>query len=421
MHRVKLFVLVSCLSFFSLFGNAEETAQNLFSKNNQALFQIQMIDLESGKKSSIGSGFKVTPEGEIVTNYHVVSEYIFAPEKYRIQYLDVQGKIGQLSLLHFDVVNDLALLALTEPASNNMYFPLADSLPEQGSSIYSLGNPHDLGMIVVPGTFNGLKQNSYYQRIHFTGSINPGMSGGPTVDEFGRVVGVNVATAGNQIGFLVPLPRIKALLMQHQALAPEQYLSTVEAQLLDNQQRLVEEILSAQWTMTTLGKARVPENIVKFISCWGGSNADDAEAKFLSVENRCRLGENIFVNGHFNSGEVEVEFEWVASDELSSPRFYQFLSQRLANARPGNGASKEDVSNYSCQNDLVTNQSGLTQKTVMCARGYKQFPQLFDVLFIAASVDLEQGSLISHFTLSGVAQPQAQAFTKHFMEAVSWQ
>jgi len=33
-------------------------------------------------------------------------------------------------------------------------------------------------------------------RIHLTGALNPGMSGGPTIDATGRVVGVNVATAG---------------------------------------------------------------------------------------------------------------------------------------------------------------------------------------------------------------------------------
>ena len=82
------------------------------------------------------------------------------------------------------------------------------------ATIYSLGNPHDLGMILVPGTYNGLQKYSFYPRIHFTGAVNAGMSGGPTVDAAGKVVGVNVASAGNQLGFLVPADALQALLQR---------------------------------------------------------------------------------------------------------------------------------------------------------------------------------------------------------------
>lgn len=128
--------LVLCVSA----SHATDFAENLYTGYKEVLYQIKIINNESGQKSTIGSGFIIN---------------------------------GQL--------------------------------PTQGSTIYSLGNPHDLGMIVVPGTYNGLKQNSLYQKIHFTGSVNSGMSGGPLVNEGGEAMGVNVATAGNQLGFLVPL------------------------------------------------------------------------------------------------------------------------------------------------------------------------------------------------------------------------
>ena len=174
-------------------GFAQQTAQNLFSHYQSALYQIRIIELGSGNKSSIGSGFQINDSGVLVTNYHVVSEYVYFPEKYRIEYLAADGTVGELSLVNIDVVNDLALVQVQNDNKSTDFFSLSAHLPEQGSSIYSLGNPHDLGMIVVPGTFNGIKKNSFYQRIHFTGSINPGMSGGPVVNPEGEVVGVNVA------------------------------------------------------------------------------------------------------------------------------------------------------------------------------------------------------------------------------------
>ena len=62
------------------------------------------------------------------------------------------------------------------------FFEISDTTPTKGEELFSLGNPHDLGMIVVPGTYNGLKKESFNDRIHFTGSVNSGMSGGPVVN-----------------------------------------------------------------------------------------------------------------------------------------------------------------------------------------------------------------------------------------------
>ena len=57
----------------------------------------------------------------------------------------------------------------------------------QGERIYSLGNPLDVGFAVIEGTFNGLVDRSFYPTIFFAGSLNPGVSGGPTMDQEGRV------------------------------------------------------------------------------------------------------------------------------------------------------------------------------------------------------------------------------------------
>ncbi|WP_226992211.1 S1 family peptidase [Aliiglaciecola lipolytica] len=400
---------------------SQQTAQNLFSQYRNSLYQIQMIDKESGNKSSIGSGFRVSDSGDIISNYHVISDFVYFPDKFRMQYMDASGNTGSLKLKNFDVINDLSLLQIDPEQTSGLPFNLAESLPLQGSNIYSLGNPHDLGMIVVPGTYNGLKKNSFYQRIHFTGSINPGMSGGPAVNGLGQIVGVNVATAGNQIGFLIPLPKVKALFESQQQIKVEDYKTHIQQQLQANQNKMISEILSSPWTYSQLGKARVPEKISDFISCWGGSNASEKDVKFLSVSNRCRIGEAVFLNARLQTGEIEIEFEWLTSEELNTFQFHNFLSQKIAFTRPGNLAGKNDVTNYRCQQDIVSNQQELTQKSILCARAYKDFNDLYDVLFISASNDYADGSLISHFTLAGVSADSMKQFSKQFMDSMSWQ
>ncbi|MBU2876226.1 serine protease [Aliiglaciecola lipolytica] len=419
------FLVLRIIIFISLLYSqhtfSQQTAQNLFSQYRNSLYQIQMIDKESGNKSSIGSGFRVSEEGDIISNYHVISDFVYFPDKYRIQYLDSNGNTGSLKLKNFDVINDLSLLQIAPEQTSGLPFKLAQDLPLQGSNIYSLGNPHDLGMIVVPGTYNGLKKNSFYQRIHFTGSINPGMSGGPAVNGLGQIVGVNVATAGNQIGFLIPLPKVKALFNSQEQIDVEDYKSHIQKQLQKNQGKMIAEILSTPWSHSPLGKASVPEKISDFISCWGGSNASEKDVKFLSVSSRCRIGEAIFLNGRLQTGEIEIEFEWLTSEQLNTFQFHNFLTQKIAFTRPGNQAGKNDVTNYRCQQDIVSNQHQVSQKSILCARAYKDFDDLYDVLFISASNDYSDGSLISHFTLAGVSADSMKQFSNQFMDSMSWQ
>ncbi len=416
-------ILLLVLSIFCSIAHSQQTAQNLFGQYRTALYQIKIIELESGNKSSIGSGFQIDTSGNVVTNYHVVSEYVYNPDKFRIEYLAHDGSEGQLQLVDVDVVNDLALVRKVKLSEQESAFPIAQSLPLQGSAIYSLGNPHDLGMIVVPGTFNGLKKSSFYQRIHFTGSINPGMSGGPVVNKLGEVMGVNVATAGNQIGFLIPLAKIQQLLQSQNLpiLNNDQLKPRIEEQLLANQNKLFSLLNNQPWETSELGEAIIPSKITDFISCWGGSNTSDKEALYLSVENRCQLDEQIYLHNGLRTGGLEVEFEWLDGKSLGEHRFYNFYSQSITGAGPGNIASKTDVTNFICQQDKVTNINGVTNKTLLCLRAYKEFDQLYDVLFVAATLDHAHQGLISHYTLSGVSKESALVFTHKFMDSIEWQ
>ncbi|WP_339770931.1 serine protease [uncultured Paraglaciecola sp.] len=415
--------LLFALSLYSALGFGQQTAQNLFSHYQTALYQIRIIELGSGNKSSIGSGFQINDSGVLVTNYHVVSEYVYFPEKYRIEYLAADGSVGDLSVVNIDVVNDLALVQVQTDKISTDFFALSESLPEQGSSIYSLGNPHDLGMIVVPGTFNGIKKNSFYQRIHFTGSINPGMSGGPVVNPDGQVVGVNVATAGNQIGFLVPLTKVYSLIENSDLtpLSPKEYKQVIATQLMENQRQLFSRLELGVWKSSNLGGAIIPTPDGELLACWGDSNSADQEALYLSVEKRCRLDEDIFLHGGLRTGGVEIEFEWLESERLGTHRFYEFFTDSIAGAGAGNQASKNDVNNYQCKQDIVTNHHQVKTKSTFCLRAYKEFPHLYDVLYIGATLNHDSQGLISHFTLAGVSQDSAMRFTKQFMGAIAWQ
>lgn len=397
-----------------------EQAEVLFKKLAPSLYQIRLIDIASGEKSSIGSGFQITADGLIATNYHVISGYARNPEKYKIEYLDNQGMQAQLSLESVDVINDLALVK-RDTDDNMAFFSLSTTTPTKGEELFSLGNPHDLGMIVVPGTYNGLKKESFNDRIHFTGSVNSGMSGGPVVNKSAMVVGINVATSGNQIGFLVPHDKLVNLFNRYLKSPSEPIKKQMTEQLNNKQQQLMTRLLNANWQAKRLGDGIFPTIDVPFIRCWGESNADRTEALMLVAATNCSLDENTFIESNFFTGAIEMDFQYLQAKKLSSTKFYQLFQRRFARVMPGNKAGKDDVTEFDCQHDIVmpSNQK-INNKAIFCVRGYKDFNNLYDVLYLGISIDRDDRALLSHFTLAGVSQQSSQAFTRKFMESVSW-
>lgn len=432
--------------FLILFSHtlfSAEQAEEIFAQLTPSLYQIKLIDKASGEKSSIGSGFQITSDGLIATNYHVISSYARHPEKYRIEYLDHQGSSAQMALVSVDVINDLALVKRTVNEAMP-FFSLSDTAPTKGEKLFALGNPHDLGMIVVPGTYNGLKKESFNERVHFTGSINSGMSGGPVVNQSEQVVGINVATSGNQIGFLVPHDKLVALYNNYNKQSSTDITKQIATQLYANQEKLMQSLLNSTWQLKELaGKAIIPIIDVPFIRCWGDSNADKEDAIIAAVIANCSLDENTYLSSKFFTGNIEIEFRYMQAKELSDNKFYHLYQQQISRASAGNRAGKEDVSEYQCHHDLISpnlsskatpeviptldanniiesKRNNIINKSIFCTRAYKEFPQLYDVLYLSASVDKDQQAIVSHFTIAGVSQDNAMAFTRKFMEAVSW-
>ncbi|WP_371375988.1 S1C family serine protease [Thalassotalea aquiviva] len=410
-----------CLFYlFSFFSYSQQQAQLIFQHKAPSVFQIRLIDKATAQKSAIGSGFQISAQGHIATNYHVISGYAQHPDKYLIEYEDHQGHIGELTLLSVDVINDLAVVMLTKNPQPK-FFRLAKTTPEMGEQVFSLGNPHDLGMIVVPGTYNGLKKDGFNDRIHFTGSVNPGMSGGPVVNANGEIVGINVATSGNQIGFLIPHDKLASLISRLEQQVDKPIQQQITEQLKANQSRLLGQLLASEWPQKTFVQALIPASIADFIPCWGNSNADAKDALLFKAVTTCQMDEYVYLSDTFNTGMVNMEFYYFEADELSSTRFYQLYQTQFAQASANNRASKDDVTEFECQHDITQiEQQGIKNKSILCVRAYKKYHGLFDVMYIAASIDKTNKAIVSHYTLAGVAEDLAQQFNLKFMESLAW-
>lgn len=363
-----------------------QDAKSIYADVRDSIYQILIIEKESTKKSSIGSGFLISSEGLIATNFHVVSQAIHEPDKYRVEYLDSDGDQGSLSIVNFDIVHDLATVQLHQPTVAAP-LPLAGVEVTKGEAIYSVGNPFDLGQTIVPGTFNGLLERSFYQRLLFSGSLNPGMSGGPALNSLGEVIGVNVATSGNQISFLVPVKYLSALANADQAPLPSnEYAKAIERQLVDDQDYKYELLTSHDWSTQDLGEARVAADLNDYFKCWG--NTDDKDRlKYKVTQTSCTSEDNIFISGRFHTGAIDYQYAWVTTDELNTLQFHSLFSTLYSSMFTRNRAGEDDVTNYQCEQDFVGDEQAEQPelwRSVYCVRQYKKYPKLFDILYMGS-------------------------------------
>ncbi len=163
---------------------------------------------------SLGSGFVLSADGDIVTNSHVVE----GVDEIRIVFAD--GSEAEASVIGSDPKTDLALLRV-EGRSDLHALPLGDSdalLP--GDWVVAIGNPFGLDHTVTAGIVSAkgrdIGQGPYDDFIQTDAAINPGNSGGPLLNLAGEVVGINSAInpEANTIGFAVPINLAKEILPQ---------------------------------------------------------------------------------------------------------------------------------------------------------------------------------------------------------------
>jgi len=210
--------------------------EKVFGKYSDRVVKVQVVEKDSGAKAVIGSGFFVNPYGHIITNYHVISKLVLHPERYRAERVETAGTVRALSVIAVDVINDLALVKAE--VEDVPFFSIAAREPQQGTRLYSMGFPRDIGLSIVEGTYNGLMKHALYKKIHFTAPINPGMSGGPAINASGEVVGVNVSSRGQGISFLVPTEAVERLMKSAGPgkKDPQSFLEDIRCQILAHQE-----------------------------------------------------------------------------------------------------------------------------------------------------------------------------------------
>lgn len=167
-----------------------------------------------------GSGFFISPEGEIITNMHVIDQ----AKCVWIKIPSLGKAIIEAEIIGRCPERDLALLRVTEEGKEVIksvlptisYLPLGESdLVNRADEVLALGYP--LGQASLKSTSGVVSGREHINGRYFlqiSSPINPGSSGGPAVNLKGEVIGITCAaiTGAQNVGYIIPVNELKLIL-----------------------------------------------------------------------------------------------------------------------------------------------------------------------------------------------------------------
>ena len=200
--------------------NCSATSTNIFGQQTQT--------------ASSGSGFIITEDGYVVTNYHVVSGAS------SVQVTLYNGDTYDATVIGGDSDYDVAVLKIN--ASGLQPVTLGESADVNvGDTVLAIGNPlGELTFSMSQGIVSSCDRainvdGTPFNMIQVDCSINPGNSGGPLVNLYGEVVGIVSAkyssyssTTVEGLGFAIPISDVRSIItdiMENGAVTDKAYMA----------------------------------------------------------------------------------------------------------------------------------------------------------------------------------------------------
>lgn len=154
-------------------------------------------------RESLGSGVIVSPDGYILTNYHVIS----GSDAIVVSLND--GREADAKIIGYDQNFDLAVIKIELGGLTPISAIRVSKDLDVGDVVLAIGNPFGYGQTVTQGIISatGRIDANYNSYIQTDAAINQGNSGGALIDAYGNLVGIISRVSANNstgIGFAIP-------------------------------------------------------------------------------------------------------------------------------------------------------------------------------------------------------------------------
>ena len=193
--------------------------QEIYEKVMPSVVSITCYD---GRSQSSGTGVIMDAAGYIITNAHVVEDAL------SIQVLLTDGRELEARCVGSDMLSDLAVLRVIATGLIPAEFGDSDKL-RVGDEVVAIGDPLgvELRGTMTNGIISGINRdiqsgNRTLTLMQTTAALNTGNSGGPLVNCYGQVVGINTMKIGDYasesgvegLGFAIPITAVQSVLDQ---------------------------------------------------------------------------------------------------------------------------------------------------------------------------------------------------------------
>ena len=274
---------------------------------------------------------------------------------------------------------------------------------------------------MTEGTYNGLVQRSFYPRIFFGGAINPGMSGGPVLDEAGRVIGINVSKRldGELLSFLVPAEFAQALLARTTAPAPitRNAQAQVTRQLLEHQNLVTQRFTSTAFKKQRHGGYSVPVPDDALARCWGRARDADFKA-FDLIRTSCQFDSQVFA-GETTTGFIRLRYEAYDAPKLGALRFARMYSDSMGNERFALRATSR-MTAAECSERFIDS-DGMAMRAVVCMSAYRKLRGLYDVSVLVTSLNRPTQGVQGRLDAHGVSFDNGLALVAYYLNGFKWE
>ncbi len=206
------------------FGQAETLDLKALAKKARPAVMLLVVSDATGKEIGTGTGFLVSSDGKLVTNYHVIEKAASAIAK-----AENGGLFHVEGVLASDQKNDLVLLKIKGKDLPFLTLGNGDKI-EVGTRISVIGSPLGLEGTLSEGIVSALREVVGDRKlVQVTAAISPGSSGSPLLNSAGEVIGVARALLreGQALNFAVPVDRVTFLLAVAKKVGTPQSLDKV--------------------------------------------------------------------------------------------------------------------------------------------------------------------------------------------------
>ena len=271
-----------------------------------------------GSNQVSGSGFIISVDGYIITNYHVIEP---AQDNGVPITIVLNGGIEFVAeIIGYDRGNDIALLKINATGLNPVTFANSDDI-RVGETVYAVGNPFgELVYTMTDGIISALDRVVTVDRrsintFQFSAAVNSGNSGGPLYSANGEVIGIVTAKimrgSVEGIGFAVPINdaiEVAMGLIEHGYIAGRPFIGITAQTVLSNHAEYYD------WVVGARVRSVLPDSAAETAGLQPGDiiiRLDDTEIDSMETL--------VFALRSYNAGDYAVITVWRYGEVLNLP------------------------------------------------------------------------------------------------------